>query len=66
MDAAEAATDPWWAPTSPHHWGPRFRTAALHGLIEPVGYAANRRPTARQNIVRVWRGVPRQYRAVAS
>lgn len=43
-------------PDDPHRWGGLFRTAARRGLIEAVGYAPSRRPTAAGSIARVWRG----------
>src|SRR5215212_1422725 len=44
-------------PDDHHRWGGLFRVAAQQGLIESVGYAPSRRPTAGGSIARVWRGV---------
>lgn len=44
-------------PDDHHRWGGLFRVARQKGLIEPVGYAPSRRPTAAGSIARIWRGV---------
>lgn len=46
-------------PDDPHRWGGLFRVACQRGLIESVGYAPSRRPTAQGSVCRVWRGKPR-------
>jgi hypothetical protein len=46
-------------PDSFRRWGGLFRVAHQQGLIEPVGYAPSRRPTAGGSIARVWWGVRR-------
>jgi hypothetical protein len=43
-------------PDHPNRIGGRFHAAARAGLIEPVGFAQSRRPTAKASIVRTWRG----------
>jgi hypothetical protein len=46
-----------WEPAHPNQWGPRFSTAARHGVIEPVNAAPSKRATVHSSLCRTWIGV---------
>lgn len=43
-------------PAHPNQWGPRFATAARHGVIEPVNAVPSKRATVHASLCRTWRG----------
>jgi hypothetical protein len=43
-------------PAHPNQWGPRFSTAARHGVIEAVNAAPSKRATVHASLCRTWRG----------
>lgn len=45
-----------WEPAHPNQWGPRFATAARHGVIEAVNAAPSKRATVHASLCRTWRG----------
>lgn len=50
-------------PEHPNQWGPRFATAARHGIIRPVNAAPSKRATVHASLCRTWIGVSAEGRA---